>query len=50
MIPLVGVVQVQLGVAAGALAAALLGLLGYLVRFSLGLVKPPPPEEEKPHH
>jgi len=50
MIPLISTVQVQLGVAAGALAAALLGFLAYLFRCSLGLVKPPPPEEEKPHH
>jgi hypothetical protein len=49
MIPLVSMVQVQLGVAAEALALAILGFLAYLFRCSLGLVKPPPPEEETQH-
>lgn len=50
MIPLISMVQVQLGVAAGALAAALLAFLAYLFRCSLGLVQPPPPEEDTQHH
>jgi hypothetical protein len=50
MLPLVSIVEVQLGVLAGALAAALLGFLAYLIRYGLGLVKPPPPEEETQHH
>ena len=47
---LVTMVQVQLAVAAGALALAILGFLAYLFRCSLGLVKTPPPEEESQHH
>jgi hypothetical protein len=46
MMLLVTMVQVQLGVFAGAVAAALLGLLGYRLRCALGLVKPLPPEDE----
>ena len=50
MAPLVTTVQLQLGVLAGAVAAALLGLLAYAVKCGLGLVKPLPPEEDAPKH
>ena len=46
---LVGVVDVQLWALAAALSAASLGLLAYLLRRALGLVEPPPPEEETHH-
>lgn len=49
LLPLVGVVQVQLWALAAALAAALLAFLAYLLRRALGLVKPPPPEDETQH-
>jgi hypothetical protein len=43
-------VSVQMWVFALALAAAALGLLGYLLRRLLGLEQMPPPEEEPSHH
>ena len=46
MLLVLSTVGVQLGVLAGALAAALLASLAYLLRHSLGLTKPPPPEED----
>ena len=49
MIPLLGIVQVQLAAVAAALGAMLLGSVAYLLRRAFGLVKPPPPEEEVPH-
>jgi hypothetical protein len=49
-VPLLSTVQVQLGVLAGAVAAALLGLLAYAIKYGLGLVKPLPPEEDAPKH
>jgi hypothetical protein len=49
MIPLVGIVQVQLWAAAAALGAALLGFVAYLLRRAFGLVQPSPSEEETPH-
>ncbi len=50
MIPLITTVQIQVAVLAGALTAALLGLLGYALRCRLGLIKPLPPEEDAPKH
>ena len=49
MLPLVSAVDVQLWALAAALSAALVGILAYLLRRALGLVKPPPPEEETHH-
>jgi len=49
LIPLVGVVDVQLWVLAAALGAALVGFVAYLLRRALGLADPPPPEEEIRH-
>ena len=46
---LADVVDVQLWALAAALGAASLGLLAYLLRRALGLVEPPPPEEETHH-
>jgi hypothetical protein len=46
---LVSVVDVQLWALAAALSAAFLGLLAYLLRRALGLVEPPPPEEDTHH-
>ena len=46
---LVGVVDVQLWALAAALSAAFLGIVAYLLRRALGLVEPPPPEEETHH-
>ena len=50
LLPLVGVVQVQLWTLAAAVGAAFLATLAYLLRRAFGLVKPvPPPEEDTPH-
>ncbi len=50
MSPLVTTVQLQLGVLAAAVAAALLGLLVYAIKCGLGFVKPLPPEEDAQKH
>jgi len=50
MLPLVSVVAVQLWALAAALSAAILGILAYLLRRALGLVNPPPPEEDAQQH
>jgi hypothetical protein len=49
MIHLVSVVDVQLWALGAALGAAGLGILGYLLRRALGLVQPPPPEDDTSH-
>ncbi|MGD0114564.1 MAG: hypothetical protein ABSC13_00975 [Dehalococcoidia bacterium] len=41
--------HLQLWALAAAVAAAFLAYLAYLLRRALGLVQPPPPEEDKPH-
>ena len=46
---LADVVDVQLWTLAAALSAASLGFLAYLLRRALGLIEPPPPEEETHH-
>jgi hypothetical protein len=46
---LVSAVDVQLWALAAALSAAFLGILAYLLRRALGLIEPPPPEEETHH-
>lgn len=49
MLPVMSVVAMQLWALAAALGAVVLGLVAYLVRRALGLVEPPPSEEETPH-
>ncbi len=41
--------HLQLWALAVAVAAAFVASLAYLLRRALGLVKPPPPEEDTPH-
>ncbi|MGA2286515.1 MAG: hypothetical protein ABSG55_09635 [Dehalococcoidia bacterium] len=41
--------HLQLWALVVAVGAAFLASLGYLLRCALGLVQPPPPEEDKPH-
>ncbi len=41
--------QMELWALAAAIGAAFLASLAYLLRCHLGLVKPPPPEEDRPH-
>ncbi|MGD0764847.1 MAG: hypothetical protein ABR978_00890 [Dehalococcoidia bacterium] len=48
-LPLVGTVEVQIWALIAALSLAALASLGYLLRRSLGLVQPPPPEDKPPH-
>lgn len=45
----IGAGHMQLWALAAAVAAAFLASLAYLLRRALGLVKPPPPEEDTPH-
>lgn len=50
LVPLaIGAGHMQLWALAAAVAAAFLASLAYLLRRALGLVKPPPPEEDTPH-
>jgi len=49
MLIVMSVVAVQLWALGAALGAAALGLVAYMVRRALGLVEPPPSQEETPH-
>jgi hypothetical protein len=47
--PAIGAGHLQLWALAAAVAAAFLAFFAYLLRRALGLVKPPPPENDTPH-